>query len=137
MLTAFGSVGSAVEAMKHGAYDYLTKPTDNDELLAVVNRAREYGRLLAENRSLRQQLSDRIGPPRLIGDSPGMRQVRELMDQVGPTEASVLILGESGTGKELVAEGLHAVSLRRIIRLLKLTARPCLLISLKVNCSAM
>ncbi|WP_027186431.1 sigma-54-dependent transcriptional regulator [Desulfovibrio inopinatus] len=125
MLTAYGSVGSAVEAMKHGAFDYLTKPTDNDELLAVVNKAREYGRLLAENRSLRQQLSDRAGPPRLIGDSPSMREVRELINQVGPTEASVLILGESGTGKELVAEGLHAVSLRSNNPLIK------------VNCAAL
>jgi len=125
MLTAYGSVGSAVEAMKQGAYDYLTKPSDNDELAAVVEKARNYGRLLGENRDLRRKLSDRGAGERLIGESLGMRRLRELIAQVGPSEATALILGESGTGKELVAEGLHGASARRERALIK------------VNCAAL
>ncbi len=125
MLTAFGSVGSAVEAMRQGAYDYLTKPADNDELVAVVEKAYEYGRLLGENRNLRMRLSGGEPGRRLTGESLGMRRLRELIEQVGPSEATALILGESGTGKELVAEGLHAASARRDKPLVK------------VNCAAL
>ena len=111
MLTAFGSVGNAVEAMKAGAWDYLTKPADNDELLAVVQKAAEHVRLTRENRDLKKQIGQ-LRDTRLIGDSPAMRRVVELVEQVGPSEANVLILGESGTGKELVAQLLHEHSLR-------------------------
>ncbi|EPR44801.1 two component, sigma54 specific, transcriptional regulator, Fis family [Desulfovibrio sp. X2] len=109
MLTAFGSVGAAVEAMKHGAYDYLTKPADNEELAAVLDKAFEYARLLRENAALRAGLAR---GPELIGQAPGMERLRQVIAQVGPSEATVLILGESGTGKELVAELLHAASHR-------------------------
>jgi two-component system NtrC family response regulator len=111
MLTAFGNVGNAVEAMKAGAWDYLTKPTDNDELLAVVQKAAEHVRLTRENRDLKKQIGQ-LRETRLIGDSPAMRRVMELIEQVGPSEANVLILGESGTGKELAAQLLHEHSLR-------------------------
>ena len=111
MLTAFGSVGNAVEAMKSGAWDYLTKPADNDELLAVVQKAAEHVRLARENRDLKKQIGQ-LRDTRLIGDSTAMRRVMELVEQVGPSEANVLILGESGTGKELVAQLLHEHSLR-------------------------
>lgn len=124
MLTAFGNVGSAVEAMKTGAYDYLTKPADNDELLAVVQKAAEHGRLKQENRELKKQIGQ-LRETRFIGDSPGMRRVMELVEQVGPSEANVLILGESGTGKELVAQLLHEHSTRK--------AGPLI----KVNCAAL
>ena len=123
LLTAFGSVGTAVEAMKHGAFDYLTKPADNEELKAVLDKSYEYRRLLDENDRLRRRAGGE--GPVLVGASAGMNHVRELIDQAGPSEASVLILGESGTGKELVAEGLHRASSR--------AARPLI----KVNCAAL
>ncbi|WP_243359701.1 sigma-54-dependent transcriptional regulator [Fundidesulfovibrio terrae] len=125
MLTAYGTVGSAVEAMKRGAFDYLTKPADNEELKAVLNRAHEYGRLVSENRELKRRVGEADAASKLIGTSPAMRQVRELASQVGPAEATVLILGESGTGKELVAELVHAMSPRRDKPLVK------------VNCAAL
>lgn len=124
MLTAFGSVGNAVEAMKAGAWDYLTKPTDNDELLAVVQKAYDHVRLTRENSDLKKQIGQ-LRDTRLIGDSPAMRRVVELIEQVGPSEANVLILGESGTGKELVAQLLHEHSLRKDGALVK------------VNCAAL
>ena len=124
MLTAFGNVGSAVEAMKIGAWDYLTKPTDNDELLAVVQKAAEHVRLTRENRDLKKQIGQ-LRETRIIGNSPAVRKVVELIEQVGPSEANVLILGESGTGKELVAQQLHEQSAR---------ARGPLI---KVNCAAL
>ncbi|MDQ7831929.1 MAG: sigma-54 dependent transcriptional regulator [Desulfovibrionaceae bacterium] len=123
LLTAYGSVGSAVSAMKRGAFDYLTKPADNEELLAVMDKARDYGRLLRENKSLRQRMGP--GGARLIGESPSMRALKELISQVGPSEATVLILGESGTGKELAAEALHEASPR--------AAKPLI----RVNCAAL
>ncbi len=124
MLTAFGNVGSAVEAMKAGAWDYLTKPTDNDELLAVVQKAADHVRLKRENRDLKKQIGH-LRETRIIGDSPAVRKVVELIEQVGPSEANVLVLGESGTGKELVAQLLHEHSLRKDGPLVK------------VNCAAL
>ncbi|SFL56091.1 two-component system, NtrC family, response regulator [Desulfomicrobium norvegicum] len=124
MLTAFGNVSSAVESMKIGAWDYLTKPTDNDELLAVVKKAAEHVRLTRENRDLKKQIG-RLQETRIIGNSLEIRKVVELIEQVGPSEANVLILGESGTGKELVAQQLHEQSTR---------ARGPLV---KVNCAAL
>lgn len=111
MLTAFGNVSSAVESMKIGAWDYLTKPTDNDELLAVVKKAAEHVRLTRENRDLKKQIGQ-LRETRIIGNSPEIRKVVDLIEQVGPSEANVLILGESGTGKELVAQQLHEQSAR-------------------------
>ncbi|MDD3310754.1 sigma-54 dependent transcriptional regulator [Pseudodesulfovibrio sp.] len=122
LLTAFGSVGSAVDAMKKGAFDYLTKPADNDELTAVMGKAFEYHKLVRENARLKAEVS---GDVKFIGASPGVERVRQLMAQAGPTEATVLILGQSGTGKELVAEGLHRASNR--------ADRPLI----KVNCAAL
>lgn len=124
MLTAFGNVGSAVEAMKTGAYDYLSKPADNDELLAVVQKAAEHVRLTQENKDLKKQL-DGMRETRIIGDSPAIRKVVDLIEQVGPSEANVLVLGDSGTGKELVAQQLHERSQRRNGPLVK------------VNCAAL
>ncbi len=113
LLTAYGSVGSAVSAMKHGAFDYLTKPADNDEIKAVAARALEHRRISREAIQAPPRPSAGDDGPVLVGDSPAMQRLEELMEQAGPTEATVLILGESGTGKELVAERLHALSPRR------------------------
>ena len=124
MLTAFGSVGMAVEAMKRGAYDYLTKPTDNDELEAVLNKAWQYGMLLRENAALKQSVT-LTGGPDLIGQTQSMLDVKDFIAQVGPSEATVLVQGESGTGKELVAELLHRASDRAKGPLIK------------VNCAAL
>ncbi len=123
LLTAYGNVGSAVEAMKKGAYDYLTKPADNEELKAVLEKSYDYRRLLNENSRLKQQSSE--GDRKFIGSSPSINQVRELIEQAGPSEATVLVTGESGTGKELVAEGLHRASTRAGRSLIK------------VNCAAL
>lgn len=122
LLTAFGSVGSAVEAMKKGAFDYLSKPADNDELCAVLQRAWDYSKLL------RQQSRQRLNPlaseteplSQLVGHGGAMRRLRELIQQAGPSEATVLILGESGTGKELIAESLHTISPRGKAPLIKI-----------------
>lgn len=122
LLTAFGSVGSAVDAMKKGAFDYLTKPADNDELTAVLGKAFEYHRLLDENTRLKAQVGMELD---FVGTSPGIELVRDLIGQAGPSEATVLVLGPSGTGKELVAEGLHKASGR--------ANRPLI----KVNCAAL
>jgi DNA-binding NtrC family response regulator len=98
--------------MKAGAFDYVTKPFDNDELLLIINRALDLHRLTAEVESLRQELATRYGFMDLIGVSSPMREVFRVMDRVSATDVTVLILGESGTGKELVARGIHRKSAR-------------------------
>jgi DNA-binding NtrC family response regulator len=112
MLTAFGTIRSAVEAMRLGAFDYLTKPLDNDELLLVVERALERRRLTVEVEELRAELESRYGFSEIIGISPAMQRVFRLVARVAGTDATVLIGGESGTGKELVARALHRRSRR-------------------------
>jgi DNA-binding NtrC family response regulator len=107
MMTAHGSIRSAVDAMRVGAFDYLTKPFDNDELLIVVERALEQRRLRSEVTLLRGELEARYGFTDIVGISPAMRRVFQAMDKVAKTDETVLILGESGTGKELVARALH------------------------------
>jgi two-component system NtrC family response regulator len=125
LLTAYGTINSAVEVMKSGAFDYLTKPADNDELALTLNRAFEYGRLQEENARLRSALSANDAAERLAGASRAVRNLRDLIRRAGPSEATVLITGESGTGKELIAEALHACSGR--------SGNPLV----KVNCAAL
>jgi two-component system response regulator PilR (NtrC family) len=111
MITAHGSTESAVEAMKRGAYDYLSKPCSVDEILLVVDKALEKRNLAHENERLRRQLRDRAqAAPSMLGESAPMRQLFELVDRVAPTRTNILISGESGTGKELVARTIHALS---------------------------
>jgi two-component system response regulator AtoC len=113
VLTAHGTVSTAVEAMKLGAVDYLQKPCDVDALELVIGRALDLSRYRLENRFLREQTA---GPPRfgeLIGSAPAMLEVFELVRQVAPTRSTVLITGETGTGKELVARAIHELSPRK------------------------
>ncbi|HSK02579.1 MAG TPA: response regulator, partial [Kofleriaceae bacterium] len=101
VMTAFGAVASAVEAMRAGAAEYLTKPLNFDELLVVLGKVFEQHELRREARQLRQRVRDRVAPNNIVGDSPPMQRVFEVVDQVAPSRATVLITGESGTGKEL------------------------------------
>jgi DNA-binding NtrC family response regulator len=107
VMTAFGAVQSAVEAMRAGASEYLTKPINIDELLVSLNRALEHQALRRETRQLRQRVRDRVAPSNIIGDSPAMQRIFEVIDQAAPSRATILITGESGTGKELVANAIH------------------------------
>ncbi|HEX9939188.1 MAG TPA: sigma-54 dependent transcriptional regulator [Longimicrobium sp.] len=123
LVTAHGDERTAVRALKNGAYDYVPKPFDNEEVRAVVRRAREVLALRAENARLREELAGEFRG--LIGDSPAIREVVKVIRRAGPTDATLLITGESGTGKEVVARALHAESRRR--------ARPFV----ALNCSAL
>lgn len=112
-LTAFGSIPLAVEAMRQGAYDYLTKPFDNDELMLVVRRALDHTRLVREVAQLRSELHEKHAFRNIIGNSAPMQRLFGQMQRVCETNATVLIQGESGTGKELVARAIHYNSPRR------------------------
>ncbi len=125
MMTAYGTVEKAVEAMKKGAYDYIIKPFDNETLKKTVIKALAMGQVIKENRLLSQELKEKFGPTDLIGNSFPMRQVRELITKVAGTRATILISGESGTGKEMVARAIHFNSPRK--------NRPLI----SVNCSAL
>jgi two-component system response regulator AtoC len=113
MMTAYGSIDNAVEAMKAGAYHYVTKPVNLDELELVIERALNSRRIEAENVNLHEQLDRRFGLENLVGESPAMLQVFDVVQQVAPTRATVLITGETGTGKELVAHAIHNLSPRK------------------------
>jgi len=112
MMTAHGTIQSAVRAVRQGAYDYITKPFDNDELLLTLRRALDYERMRAEVRELRSELKARYGLDRLVGGSAKMRAVFEAIERIARVDATVLITGESGTGKELVARAIHESSAR-------------------------
>lgn len=113
MLTGFGSVSTAVDSLKLGAFDYLTKPFKVDELLNTVRRALEYTRAVQENMALKAQLETRYRLENIVAESPSMQKVCDMVKRVAPTDATVLITGESGTGKELVAKAIHAGSRRK------------------------
>jgi DNA-binding NtrC family response regulator len=125
ILTAYGTIGTAVEAMKEGAYDYLTKPVDLDELLILARRVERELELNRENRELKEQLRERFKVDYIISASRRMQEALNLVGRVAPSPATVLILGESGTGKELIARALHFSSPR--------ADRPFV----KVNCAAL
>jgi len=125
IMTAYASVNTAINALKSGAYDYLTKPLDIEELKILVAKALRFHKLEQENVYLKEQLNDRFDFSKIIGRSPSMKQLFETMALVAPSEATVLIVGESGTGKELIANAIHQNSAR--------AARPFI----KVNCAAL
>jgi len=112
MMTAYGSVDTAVDAMKRGAYDFVTKPLNLDKVEILIGRAVQGRKLEQENRSLRQEVDERYGLENIIGESSALREVLDTIRQVAPSSASVLIEGESGTGKELAAHAIHNLSRR-------------------------
>ena len=112
MMTAYGSVDTAVEAMKQGAYDFVTKPVNIDRLEMLVRRALRERAVQAENVELRREVGKTRAPDRMIGRSPAMERIFETIRQVAPSKATVLIQGESGTGKEVAAKAIHASSNR-------------------------
>jgi len=113
MMTGYASVETAVTALKNGAYDYVSKPLDPDEIAHLVKKALSHKRAEKENVRLREAVVEATRPGDLVGQSAAMRKVIEAIETVGPTDANVLITGESGTGKELVVRAIHAASLRR------------------------
>ena len=116
LMTAYGSIATAVEAMKRGAYDFVTKPVNIDELGLKIARAINGRRTEQENVQLRQQVDKRFGLENLVGESRGMHDIFDIVRQVAPSRATVLIAGESGTGKELIAHAIHNLSNRNKTR---------------------
>jgi len=113
MLTAYGTIETAIKAMKLGAFDYVTKPFKVAELIVTIRRAIEYRKVLTENVDLKDQLKARYRFENIVAESPSMKNVCQMIERVASTDATVLIYGESGTGKELVAKALHAYSHRK------------------------
>jgi len=113
MMTAHGTIDSAVEAMKKGAFDYLEKPLERDDLIMTVQRAFERIMLLKENRALHKKLAETRTLPNMIGEHPKLMEVSRMIHKIAPTSTTVLIYGESGTGKELVARAIHDGSPRK------------------------
>jgi DNA-binding NtrC family response regulator len=120
VLTAFSSVESAVAAMKKGAFDYVSKPVDIEELKILIERALSFRSLSEENRQLKKRLGKEFSFDNIIGKSPAMQRMFSTLSMVAPTDATVLITGESGTGKELIANALHQHSRRRNLPFIKL-----------------
>jgi len=113
VMTAFGTIETAVEAMKLGAFDFLTKPFDTDRLSVLIKRALENRRLVAENTLLREELDQTLGISEIVGRSEKMLEVSRLIQKVASSDTTVLLLGESGTGKELFARAIHNLSPRK------------------------
>lgn len=113
MITAFGTVSTAVEAMKAGAYDYITKPVDYEQFMLVVNRAMERGQLMAEVKTLRANLDQKYGFESIVGRSKSLLRVLEMASRVSRRDSTVLIAGDTGTGKELLARAIHQNSARK------------------------
>jgi two-component system response regulator AtoC len=113
VMTAFGTIETAVRAVKEGAYDFLTKPFDTEHLLVLIKRALDTTRVAAENILLRTEFADKLGAPTIIGKSRQLQEITASIQKAAPTNATVLIHGESGTGKELFARAIHYLSNRK------------------------
>ncbi len=125
MMTAYASLKTAIDALKIGASDYLTKPLNTDELVLLIEKTLNHKKLTEENKLLKKRLSDQFLYPEIIGDSPAIKEIFDIINHVAPTDATVLILGKSGTGKELIANAVHENSLRK--------SQPFV----KINCAAL
>jgi two-component system response regulator HydG len=113
VMTAFGTIETAVKAVKQGAFDFLTKPFDTDHLLVLIKRALDASRIATENILLKEEFADKLGLPKIIGKSVQLQEITAKLQKVAPTNATVLIHGESGTGKELFARAIHYLSQRK------------------------
>ena len=113
IITAYAAVDTAIQALKDGAFDYITKPVDPDDLSRLIRNAIEKRRLVTENIQLRQQIEELSLPDEVVGESLAMKRVMEMVNTVAKTDSTVMILGESGTGKELIARAIHSRSSRR------------------------
>jgi DNA-binding NtrC family response regulator len=113
IITAYAAVDTAIQALKDGAFDYVTKPIDPDDLNRLIKNALEKRRLVTENIQLRQQIEELSVPDEVVGESPAIKKVMEMVNTVAKTDSTVMILGESGTGKELIARAIHSRSSRR------------------------
>lgn len=113
IMTAYATVQTAVETLKHGAFDYLIKPVDMDALLAIADKAMRYYELESENKTLKERIGEQFDFSNIIGHSKKMREVLEILSLAAPSDATILILGESGTGKELIANAIHESSARK------------------------
>jgi len=113
LMTAYGTIETAVKAVKEGAYDFLTKPFDPDHLLLLIDKALEKQRLVTENVILREEMAKHLKVPKIIGKSPAMGKSLESLQKVAASSTTVLLLGESGTGKELFARAIHYISPRK------------------------
>ncbi|MBI5048849.1 MAG: sigma-54-dependent Fis family transcriptional regulator [Deltaproteobacteria bacterium] len=119
VMTAYATIDTAIKAMKLGAYDYITKPFSSEELLLILERLKDFRRLVEENIKLKQEITERYSFGNIIGKSKKMRDVYELIKTVAPSDATTLIIGESGTGKELIANAIHYNSPRKDNPLIK------------------
>jgi len=113
IITAYASVDTAIQALKDGAFDYITKPVDPDDLSRLIRNAIEKRRLVTENIQLRQQIEEMLLPDAVVGESLAMKRVMEMVNTVAKTDSTVMVLGESGTGKELIARAIHSRSSRK------------------------
>jgi len=136
ILTAHGTVHTAVEAMKQGAFDFILKPFDVAVVEMTIRKALELGRYRVENRYLKEQVAGAPAFENLIGQSPAMQAIADMLRQVGPTRSTVLITGETGTGKELVARAIHNLSPRRDQLFVPLNCARFRPTCWKVSCSA-
>lgn len=113
IITAYAAVDTAIQALKDGAFDYVTKPIDPDDLSKLIRNAIEKRSLVTENIQLRQQIDELLVPDEVVGESAAIKKVMEMVDTVSKTDSTVMILGESGTGKELIARAIHSRSARK------------------------
>ncbi len=113
VMTAYGTIEDAVQAMKEGAFDYIAKPVDTDHLLLLIERGIRQKNLLKENIILKEEFSEKLGLPRIVGEDPKIKEVESQIKKIAPTDVTVLLLGESGTGKELFARAVHFLSARK------------------------
>ena len=114
VLTAFGSIKSAVEAMKLGAYEYVTKPIDSEHLLMAVSKAIEHNKLVGQIKVFRKEFRKQYNFQNILGKSNGIRKILDVVQRIAETDVTVLIQGKSGTGKELIAKAIHSNSLRSL-----------------------